>query len=246
MGLRTWSKRPASRARSWSRPQSSSASGWGLTSLRSALLGLDGLFLQVNRRLTGRLGYTESELRELTSAEVTHPDDRGSAVRAFEQLIAGELAVQEMITRCMHRDGQQVDVRLVCRAAPGPDGPAGYLVLHLEDLSNERQASEAVQRTAFQDELTGPANRPALQERLKRSVGGRSVLLIDLDDFKRINDGLGHAMGDEVLTICRGTAGRRLPRRCPARPARRRRVRGTGQTIGTDRARPRSPLGCWP
>src|SRR5438105_3841610 len=82
--------------------------------------------------------------------------------------------------RRVHRDGQQVDVRLVCRAAPWPDGPGGLWCCTWKSLA---RPGEAAQRTAFRDALTGLANRPALQVRLKRSVGGRSLLLIDLDDF---------------------------------------------------------------
>ncbi|OJF13592.1 putative bifunctional diguanylate cyclase/phosphodiesterase [Couchioplanes caeruleus] len=66
-----------------------------------------------------------------------------------------------------------------------------------------RQREYELQRLALHDALTGLANRAGLEDRLARTVGNRAdvaLLLIDLDDFKLVNDAYGHAAGDAMLT----------------------------------------------
>ncbi|GIJ48707.1 hypothetical protein Val02_55930 [Virgisporangium aliadipatigenens] len=71
--------------------------------------------------------------------------------------------------------------------------PTVELALRTADLT------EGLRRQAFEDPLTGLANRAAFTERLEHSTGPVALLLIDLDGFKAVNDGLGHAAGDRLL-----------------------------------------------
>jgi diguanylate cyclase (GGDEF)-like protein len=80
-------------------------------------------------------------------------------------------------------------------------GLAG-LLLALERAARRRQRAEELLR----DGLTGLPNRAYLEQRIAEAAGAAVVALIDLDDFKRVNDSLGHGTGDELLTI----VGRRL------------------------------------
>lgn len=80
----------------------------------------------------------------------------------------------------------------------------GLLVLAFEDVTLRREAERRMHRLAFEDALTGLANRAALAERLRRLLGPRheapwALLAIDLDEFKPVNDQHGHEAGDRVL-----------------------------------------------
>lgn len=82
-----------------------------------------------------------------------------------------------------------------------------YFVGMLQDITDRHAAEEAVRFQALHDTLTGLANRSLLMEHLEREValgrrhgGGFAVIYLDLDGFKPVNDRLGHASGDSLLT----------------------------------------------
>ena len=102
------------------------------------------------------------------------------------------------------------------RGRPGPDpGPASDLradptvaglVLTLRDVTEQRQLEEQLKYQAFHDALTGLPNRLLFQDRISQHVDAArldgatvGVLFVDLDDFKVVNDTMGHGVGDELL-----------------------------------------------
>ncbi len=81
----------------------------------------------------------------------------------------------------------------------------------IRDITERTQLRDELRALAFHDELTGLANRVSFCEHLERALtGGRpdrskvAVLFLDLDDFKTVNDSLGHPAGDEVLRVVAG------------------------------------------
>jgi diguanylate cyclase (GGDEF)-like protein len=111
------------------------------------------------------------------------------------QLAAGRTVSHVMKTA----DGR--DIAIVNR--PMPDG--GWLTTH-EDITERRQSEARIAHMAHHDALTGLANRAALMERIedacdrcRRSEAEFSVLMLDLDWFKQVNDTFGHPAGDELL-----------------------------------------------
>jgi diguanylate cyclase (GGDEF)-like protein/PAS domain S-box-containing protein len=171
-----------------------------------ALVDLDGLFRVVNRSLCDLLGYDEAWFLAHRVRDVAHPDDLEEVLRDRVAVLTGTLETDTAKQRMVRADGATVWVRRVAVLIPGGDGQPNLLMLQVEDITAEHEAHEALAYQAFHDPLTGLHNRawildilqvdlPAAK-RLGTSVG---ALFVDLDNFKVVNDSLGHAAGDEVL-----------------------------------------------
>ena len=92
-------------------------------------------------------------------------------------------------------------------------------MLTLRDVTEQRQLEEQLKHQAFHDALTGLPNRLLFQDRIsqqlasaKRNDRTAGVLFVDLDDFKVVNDTMGHGVGDELLVAAGGPAFRPDPR----------------------------------
>ena len=103
------------------------------------------------------------------------------------------------------RDGRVVRVQVRCSDLRG-DSTVSGLVLTLRDVTEERRLEDELKFAAFHDALTGLPNRRLFQERVTRALqaarhGGPAagVLFVDLDDFKAVNDTMGHDVGDGLL-----------------------------------------------
>ena len=131
-------------------------------------------------------------------------------------VIEDRKAMEEAFRTALRSPGTPIPVAYRRRDVGGPlrelvgtftnllDVPAvAGVVLNARDVTEQRAAHDALEFAARQDTLTGLPNRLAfvehVAERLSERAHAQAVLLIDLDHFKRINDGFGHTAGDEVL-----------------------------------------------
>jgi diguanylate cyclase (GGDEF)-like protein/PAS domain S-box-containing protein len=111
----------------------------------------------------------------------------------------------EELWRIRRRDGQGVQVLVRCSDLRA-DSTVGGLVLTFRDVTEQRQLEDELKHRALHDSLTGLPNRLLFQDRAahalaqaRRSGQVAGVLFVDLDDFKVVNDTMGHAAGDDLL-----------------------------------------------
>jgi diguanylate cyclase (GGDEF)-like protein/PAS domain S-box-containing protein len=166
----------------------------------------DGRLLEVNAQLSRLLGRDQATLMGRSLDDLVHPEDRRENRDERGDVIAGRVPVGRRETRLLHADGRTVGVML-SSSIVRRDGDLVELVVHVEDIS-ERKALEArLTHQAMHDGLTKLPNRALFLDRLEIALsrGERadtpvSVLFLDLDQFKMINDTRGHEIGDDVLT----------------------------------------------
>lgn len=152
------------------------------------------------------LGYGPDELLGRRVDTITHPEDLAAAQRESAS-VAGSLGrVEVYVARMRHHDGSWRHMEVTVTDLQ--DHPAvNGIVLALRDVGDRIELQERLRHQAYHDQLTGLANRALLHEELNRLLsGGRcpSLLLLDLDEFKAVNDTAGHDLGDDVLVAVAG------------------------------------------
>jgi diguanylate cyclase (GGDEF)-like protein/PAS domain S-box-containing protein len=172
-----------------------------------AVVSPEGRFLQVNKALARITGYETWELLTLPFAgELTHPEDRRSDERARAAMLAGEMRNYDVEKRYLHAAGHTVWVAVHTTLIRDGDGRPAYFLAQIEDVTDRRRYESELQHMADHDPLTGLLNRRAYERRLEEHLarGERyghagAVMVLDLDDFKEVNDTLGHSAGDELI-----------------------------------------------
>ena len=172
------------------------------------VLDAQGRVELVNRQGCELLGFTEDELLGRDWLEMVVPQqDRLDARLAFLRLVSGvEPPGETLETFVRTKEGEQRKIAWRNAVLRDAEGSITAVLRSGEDVTARREAEAQVTFLAYHDRLTGLPNRALLEEQLTRDLtrarrSGASVALlyVDLDNFKLVNDSLGHTAGDEVL-----------------------------------------------
>ena len=166
-------------------------------------MDIQGRFTSANdagHRLTG---HTPGGLIGDSVADLLAPEDAPETARRFTAAAAGD--PQSYQTNVLNRRGRRVEVA-VSNLPIVVDGRVVGVYGIAKDISELTALHDALAHQALHDPLTGLANRALLVDRIRLAMagGGRSgqpvsLLMLDLDGFKQVNDTLGHAAGDDLL-----------------------------------------------
>lgn len=171
------------------------------------LLTSSGKWLKVNHALTEILGYTEADFLEMDFQSITLPEDLGLTLVKVHELLAGKIQNCQMEQRYVHKTGRTVWTSWSVSAASDTDSGQPNLIFQIQDITDKKIAQEKLEHDATHDALTGLPNRSLFMSRLSSALEKAhstknyrvSVLFIDLDRFKIVNDSLGHLIGDQLL-----------------------------------------------
>ena len=156
------------------------------------------------------LGYVPADLIGRRITELLHPEDAEHVARFFERAATQPETPDPVEWRMCRPDGSWAQLETVATNRV-LDPAVGGFVLNSRDIGDRKALEDQLRYQAFHDGLTGLANRALFADRVGHAVARRegpgrmlAVMFVDLDDFKTVNDSLGHAVGDELLVHVAG------------------------------------------
>jgi diguanylate cyclase (GGDEF)-like protein/PAS domain S-box-containing protein len=171
------------------------------------VLDAQGIIQFASSSASRLIGYDPDALVGVALSSLSDPDD-ASRVSAFIEMAAKLTGASPLAEWRLRRpDGHAVDVEAIASNLLD-DASVGGIVLNARDIGERKALLDQLAHQAFHDPLTGLANRALFRDRVMHAITlarrhGRAVtvLYLDLDDFKQVNDSLGHAEGDRLLTL---------------------------------------------
>ena len=179
--------------------------GFEQSAIGAAIADLDGIPRRVNQALRDLLGRTDAELTGQRWTAYSHPDDVPLGEAVLANLAAGNETYQDE-RRYIRPDGSTVwaatNVAIV-----KDNRVLQYAFVQLKDITQRKEMEAESSHRALHDSLTGLPNRTLLTDRLthglansKRRGSRMGVIFLDVDQFKVVNDSLGHTSGDGLLS----------------------------------------------
>jgi diguanylate cyclase (GGDEF)-like protein/PAS domain S-box-containing protein len=168
----------------------------------------DGSVTDWNQAAEQTFGWAREEILGKQLADRIIPVDQRDAHREglerFLETGEGPVLGTRLEVNALHRDGREFPVELTIWAVGTGEAASFSALVH--DITLRKELERQLQHQAFHDSLTGLANRALFADRLAHAMARQrarrslAVVFLDLDDFKTVNDSLGHAAGDQLLT----------------------------------------------
>ncbi len=183
----------------------------------TGLISLEGRWTLVNRALCEITGYTTDELVGRRFAEITHAEDVANDAEQYAQLLAGAIPAFQIEKRYFNAAGETLSAILSISLVRDRDSTPLHFIAQLQDISERKRMEDHLRHLADHDPLTGLRNRRLFEHDLRLQVARSqrygeqaAVMMVDLDEFKAINDRHGHKVGDDTLKAIATALTRRL------------------------------------
>ena len=169
------------------------------------VLDIDGVIRYQSPSVTHMLGYEPADMLGKCQFDLVHRDDAEKMRSDFSELLARGQMERAIEFRVVRSDGEWRTLEAIgknCLSVPG----VGGIIVNTRDITERKNIEARIQHLAFHDALTGLPNRSLMQDRVSQAIGRAmrspkrfAVMFIDVDNFKNINDTLGHDVGDDLL-----------------------------------------------
>ncbi len=164
-----------------------------------------GRWTYLNKAVSNIYGYEADEMLFKHYSDYQLPESRNRDLSAIEKILSGkEIVGYETVH--VNKQGEDVHISFNAKPMLNPDGSVAYITGTARDITSKKAYENELTYQAQHDSLTGLYNRKYFQQELERvvsrvarSAADCAVFYIDLDQFKYVNDTVGHAAGDKLL-----------------------------------------------